>query len=67
MCDSARCPQATRRLCHRPAWAEYADKTMIFISQFGTTRKTASARLRPSLAVVAETDAASTSMSEESA
>ncbi|MET9357423.1 hypothetical protein ABZY14_31280 [Streptomyces sp. NPDC006617] len=71
MCDSARCPQATHHPCHRPVWAEHADKTKIFIGQLGTTRKTERTRLQAdfdrSLRVVAEIDAASTSMSEESA
>ncbi|QNE78368.1 site-specific integrase [Streptomyces finlayi] len=71
MCDSARCPQATHHPCHRPAWAEHADKTKIFIGQLGTTRKPERTRLQAdfdrALRVVAEIDAASTSMSEESA
>ena len=25
LCDSARCPQATRHSCHRPVWAEQAN------------------------------------------
>ncbi|MFF7755546.1 site-specific integrase [Streptomyces sp. NPDC007971] len=69
MCDSARCPQATHHPCHRPVWAEQADKTKIFIGQLGTTRKTERTRLQAdfdrAFRVVAEIDAASTSMSEE--
>ena len=30
MCDSGRCPQATHHPCHRPIWAEHADKTKTF-------------------------------------
>ncbi|MFI6006836.1 hypothetical protein ACIA98_42020 [Streptomyces sp. NPDC051366] len=71
MCDSARCPQATHHPCHRPVWAEHADKTKIFIGQLGTTRKTERTRLQVdfdrALRVVAEIDAARTGMSEESA
>jgi len=70
MCDSARCPQATHHPCHRPVWAEHADRTETFIGQLGTTRKTERARLQAdydrTLRVVAEIDAAST-MDEESA
>ncbi|MDJ0347497.1 site-specific integrase [Streptomyces sp. H10-C2] len=71
MCDSARCPQATHHPCHRPVWSEHADRTKTFIGQLGTTRKTERTRLQAdfdrALRVVAEIDAASTSMSEESA
>ncbi|WP_189312911.1 hypothetical protein [Streptomyces brasiliensis] len=71
MCDSARCPQATHHPCHRPVWAEHADRTKIFIGQLGTTRKTERTRLQADFdrasRVVAEIDAASASMTEESA
>ncbi|MFE5095291.1 hypothetical protein ACFRCI_34280 [Streptomyces sp. NPDC056638] len=71
MCDSARCPQATHHPCHRPVWAEHADRTKIFIGQLGTARKTERTRLQADFdrahRVVAEIDDASTSMTEESA
>jgi hypothetical protein len=71
MCDSARCPQATHHPCHRPVWAEQAERTKIFLGQLGTTRKTERTRLKAdydrSLRVVAEIDAASTTMDEDSA
>lgn len=35
MCDSARCPQATHHACHRPIWAEHADKTKTFLGELG--------------------------------
>ncbi|MGW1055557.1 hypothetical protein ACWDBD_44665 [Streptomyces sp. NPDC001118] len=70
MCDSARCPQATHHPCHRPVWAEHAERTEIFLGQLGTTRKTERTRLQAdydrALRVVAEIDAANT-MDEESA
>jgi hypothetical protein len=70
MCDSARCPQATHHPCHRPVWAEHAERTEIFLGQLGTTRKTERTRLQAdhdrALRVVAEIDAASTT-DEESA
>ncbi|GAA2657688.1 site-specific integrase [Streptomyces vastus] len=70
MCDSARCPQATHHPCHRPVWAEHAERTEIFLGQLGTTRKTERNRLQAdhdrALRVVAEIDAASTT-DEESA
>jgi len=46
MCDSARCPQATHHPCHRPVWAEHAQRTQTFLGQLGTTRKTERARLQ---------------------
>ena len=70
MCDSARCPQATHHPCHRPVWAEHAERTETFLGQLGTTRKTERTRLQAdydrALRVVAEIDAASTT-DEESA
>ncbi|OIJ94477.1 hypothetical protein BIV25_23085 [Streptomyces sp. MUSC 14] len=64
MCDSARCPQATHHPCHRPVWAEHAERTGTFLGQLGTTRKTERTRLQAdyerALRVVAEIDAAST-------
>jgi hypothetical protein len=49
MCDSARCPQATHHLCHRPVWAEHAEATRTFLCQLGPTRKTEKARLKSEL------------------
>ncbi|MER5358088.1 site-specific integrase [Streptomyces sp. NPDC002785] len=70
MCDSARCPQATHHPCHRPVWAEHAERTEIFLGQLGATRKTEHTRLQAdrdrALRVVAEIDATST-MNEASA
>ncbi|WP_198540070.1 site-specific integrase [Streptomyces sp. CT34] len=70
MCDSAHCPQATHHPCHRPVWAEHAERTGTFLGQLGTTRKTERSRLQAdydrALRVVAEIDAAGT-MDEESA
>ncbi|MGV9269504.1 hypothetical protein ACWDRR_33125 [Kitasatospora sp. NPDC003701] len=28
MCDSTRCPQATHQPCHRPVWAEHAQRCL---------------------------------------
>lgn len=71
MCDAARCPQATHHPCHRPVWAEHAARTETFIGQLGTTRKAERTRLEAdherALHVVAEIDAAGTTVSEESA
>ncbi|WP_413810878.1 site-specific integrase [Streptomyces sp. OE57] len=62
MCDSARCPQATHHPCHRPVWAEHAERTNVFLGQLGTTRKTERTRLQAdydrALRVVSEIDAA---------
>lgn len=70
MCDPARCPQTTHDPCHRPVWAEHAERTETFIGQLGATRKTERTRLQAdhdqALRVVAEIDAAST-MNEASA
>ncbi|MFB7919538.1 hypothetical protein [Streptomyces sp. NPDC056061] len=71
MCDSARCPQATHHPCHRPVWAEHAERSKTFLGQLGTTRKTERARLQTdhdrALRVVAEIDAATVTADEESA
>ncbi|WP_219825370.1 hypothetical protein [Nonomuraea typhae] len=71
MCDSARCPQATHHPCHRPVWAEHADRTETFLGQLGSTRKTERSRLQAdhdrALRVIAEIDAASITDTEESA
>ncbi|MFE7568705.1 hypothetical protein ACFU76_17370 [Streptomyces sp. NPDC057539] len=66
----------SRALClklagtHRPVWAEHADKTQILTGQLGTTRKTERTRpqadLDRALRVVAEIDAASATMNDES-
>ncbi|MFF8919537.1 hypothetical protein ACF08M_41205 [Streptomyces sp. NPDC015032] len=70
MCDSARCPQATHHPCHRPVWAEHAERTKTFLGQLGIPRKTERTRLQAdhdrALRVVAEIDAASATMHEES-
>ena len=70
MCDSARCPQATHHPCHRPVWAEHADRTETFLGQLGTTRKTERTRLQGdydrALRVIAEIDIANT-VDEDSA
>lgn len=46
MCDSARCPQATHHLGHRPVWAEHAEQTKTFLGSLGPTRKTERVRLQ---------------------
>jgi hypothetical protein len=46
MCDSARCPQATHHPCHRPVWADHADKTKTFLGELGPTRRTERTRLQ---------------------
>jgi hypothetical protein len=46
MCDSARCPQATHHPCHRPVWADHADKTKTFLGGLGPTRRTERTRLQ---------------------
>ncbi|MFE2729317.1 site-specific integrase [Kitasatospora sp. NPDC059327] len=69
MCDSARCPQATHHPCHRPVWAEHAERTRTFLGDLGKTRRTEHARLRNdydrALRVVAEIDAAATDQPSE--
>ncbi|MEU8928094.1 site-specific integrase [Kitasatospora sp. NPDC048545] len=69
MCDSARCPQATHHPCHRPVWAEHAERTKVFLGQLGTARKTEHARLQAdhdrALRVVSEIDAAATDQPDE--
>ncbi len=69
MCDSARCPQATHHPCHRPVWAEHAERTRTFLGDLGKTRKTEHARLRNdydrALRVVAEIDAATLDQADE--
>lgn len=49
MCDSARCPQATHHLCHRPVWAKHATQTKTFLSSIGPGRKTERTRLQSDL------------------
>lgn len=46
MCDSARCPQATHHPCHRPVWADHADRTKAFLGDLGPTRRTERTRLQ---------------------
>lgn len=46
MCDSARCPQATHHPCHRPVWADHADRTKAFLGELGPTRRTERTRLQ---------------------
>ncbi|MCZ4103573.1 site-specific integrase [Streptomyces sp. H39-C1] len=69
MCDSARCPQATHHPCHRPVWADHAERTKTFLGDLGKTRRTEHARLQHdytrALRVVAEIDAASTDPSDK--
>ncbi|MFG1710710.1 hypothetical protein ACFLIM_46865 [Nonomuraea sp. M3C6] len=69
MCDSARCPQATHHACHRPVWAEHAERTKIFLGQLGKTRVTEHARLAAdhdrALRVIAEIDAASPTTNQD--
>ncbi|WP_328952574.1 hypothetical protein [Kitasatospora purpeofusca] len=69
MCDSARCPQATHHPCHRPIWAEHAERTKTFLGDLGRTRKTEHARLPHdydrTLRVVAEIDTATLDQPDE--
>jgi hypothetical protein len=47
MCDSARCPPGhSPHPCHRPVWAEHADKTKAFLGDLGPTRRNERTRLR---------------------
>jgi hypothetical protein len=46
MCDSARCSQSTHHPCHRPVWAEHAQRTATFLGSLGPTRKTEKTRLQ---------------------
>jgi hypothetical protein len=68
MCDSARCPQATHHRCHRPVWAEHAEKTKAFLGNLGPIRKTEKTRLQAehhrATRVLAEIDAADTTTEE---
>lgn len=69
MCDSARCPQATHHLRHRPVWADAAEKNTVFLGSLGASRKTERRRLEVEVAraarVVAEIDAATTTTDDE--
>jgi hypothetical protein len=69
MCDSARCPQATHHLCHRPVRAEHAHQTETFIGSLGPTRKTERSRLQAdhdrAVRIVADIDAATSATSDE--
>ena len=71
MCDSARCPQATHHPCHRPVWAEHAERTKTFLGQLGAPRKTERTRLQAdydrAMRVIAEIDAVSTAHDEDRA
>ncbi|WP_316959739.1 site-specific integrase [Streptomyces sp. TRM68367] len=71
MCDSARCPQATHHPCHRPVWAEHAERTKTFLGQLGAPRKTERTRLKAdydrAVRVITEIDAVDTNSGEESA
>jgi hypothetical protein len=49
MCDSARCPQATHHLQHRPAWAETVKTTTVFLGQLGRTHAAERVRLQGEL------------------
>jgi hypothetical protein len=49
MCDSARCPQATRHPCHRPVWADAVTSTTAFIGSLGRTSTAERARLQSEL------------------
>ncbi|WP_427006228.1 hypothetical protein [Pseudarthrobacter sp. H2] len=69
MCDSARCPQATHHLAHRPVWAEHAASTKAFLGQLGKTRTAERTRLSGdydrALRVIAEIDVASSQITKE--
>jgi hypothetical protein len=59
-----RAAQATHHPCHRPVWAEGAERTRTFLGQLGAPRKTERSRLQSdynrAMRVVTEIDAAST-------
>ncbi|MFC9817866.1 hypothetical protein ACFVJM_38120 [Streptomyces virginiae] len=65
LCDSARCPQATHHPCHRPTWAENAERTKTFLGTIprGHTaaRERARADLARTLRVLEEIDTAAAS------
>jgi hypothetical protein len=71
MCDSARCPQATHHPCHRPVWAEHAERTKTFLGQIGAARKTERTRLQAdydrAARVIAEIDATASAPAKEPA
>jgi hypothetical protein len=71
MCDSAPCPQATHHPCHRPVWAEHAERTRTFLGQIGTARKAERTRLQAdcdrAARVITEIDAATSTPAEEPA
>ncbi|MFJ3725367.1 hypothetical protein ACIPYQ_22725 [Streptomyces sp. NPDC090045] len=62
MCDSARCPQATHHPCHRPVWAENAERAKTFLGTIPRGHTAARERVRADLArtvrVLDEIDAA---------
>ncbi len=68
ICDSARCPQATHHPCHRPTWADHAEKTKAFLGGLGPTRRAEKTRLQADYdrasRVLAEIDAADTTTRE---
>ncbi|UUU38449.1 hypothetical protein [Streptomyces sp. NBC_00162] len=62
LCDSSRCPQATYHPCHRPVWADNAQKTKVFLGSIPRAHKDARDRVRADLdrtvRVLEEIDAA---------
>ncbi|WP_435591862.1 site-specific integrase [Nocardia sp. bgisy118] len=64
MCDSARCPQATHHLRHRPIWQQTVQNTTIFLGNLGRAQKTERTRLEAqrhrAIQVLVAIDAAST-------
>ena len=46
LCDSARCPQATRHPCHREVWADHAASTAAFLGALGPARRVEKTRLQ---------------------
>lgn len=62
LCDSSRCPQATHHPCHRPVWAENAERTKVFLGTIPRGHTAARERVRADLdrtvRVLEEIDAA---------
>jgi hypothetical protein len=50
LCDSARCPQATHSLEHRPVWEHAVAQGKVFLGQIARGQKTERARLEADLA-----------------
>lgn len=69
LCDSARCPQATHHLAHRPVWAQQAQATKVFIGGLSRRQDLERQRLTGELdrieRVIAEIDVATSTTGEQ--